>query len=478
MIRVQNLSVQYGQIAALADISLEVCQGEFVLLTGASGCGKSTLAQAMAGLIPSALPARMQGNVTVCGMDTREHVLPELAQRVGLVFQNPASQLFHLKVAEEVAFGPRNLGISTKEIEDRVAWALKATGLTSLRDRRPQELSGGQKQCLAIAAALALRPDVLILDEPTASLDVANSRRIIDTLSQLHQQYKITIFLVEHRFAEAVRCTERVLVMDEGRIIADGSPQEVLAEPSLNQRLGLRRLADHPPSDWKSLIQPNGHRNGEDEPLLVLKDVSAGYNRRAVIQNINLQIYPGDFTALVGKNGAGKSTLGRVAAGLLKPLQGQVRYLGGRRPRPGLDVSILFQNPLEQLFTDQVFDEVAFGPQNYAQYNAQVVQEVLDKADLVRYQDRSPLALSVGQQQRTALAACIALHPRLLILDEPTLGQDWGHLQQLMDYLSRLNQEGVTILLISHDYKLVHHYAKNVLLMESGQIVRNGHWKD
>ena len=358
MIKVRNLSVQYGHIAALEDISFDISPGEFVLLTGASGCGKSTLARVLSGLIPNALPASVSGSVTVCGMNTHEHALPELAQRVGLIFQNPASQLFHISVENEVAFGPKNLGLSDDEVEERVDWALTVTGLTKMRCRRPQELSGGQKQCLAIAAALALRPDVLILDEPTASLDVINSRRIMDTLRRLRHEYGITVFLVEHRFAEVVKHADRVLVMSEGQIIANGSPQSVLADARSYQRLGLRRLADHPPSDWKSLIQPNGTRKGDIAPLLTMENVSAGYHRRAVIQDVNFQIFPGDFTALVGENGAGKSTLGRVAAGLLKPLQGQVRYLERNRPRPGLDVSILFQNPLEQLFADKVFDEV------------------------------------------------------------------------------------------------------------------------
>ncbi len=474
MIRVQNLSVSYGKTPAVDDVSLTIPSGSFTLLTGTSGCGKSTLARALTGIIPHALPARMTGSVQIDGLDTLAHSLPELAQKITLIFQNPASQLFHLSVGEEVAFGPRNLGLAEREVAERVAWALDTVAISDLRAQRPAELSGGQQQLVAIAAALAMRPQVLVLDEPTASLDVAHSRRVLKTLHQLHDDHGMTVLLIEHRFAKATHYVNRVLVMDAGRIIADGPPDAILARSELQERLGLRRLADHPPSPWPDLIQANGHRAQSATPVLTLDNVSAGYRRRPVIHDIALQIHAGEFVALVGENGAGKSTLGLVAAGLLKPLQGRVHVAGGKRPAPGLDVSMLFQNPLDQLFTDQVGDEIAFGPRNFGREDAQIVDEALEKADLTALRTRHPLALSVGQQQRTTLAACAVLRPRLLILDEPTLGQDWGHLQQLMDYLTRINAEGTAILLISHDYKLVHHYARRIVLIRAGRIVKDG----
>jgi energy-coupling factor transport system ATP-binding protein len=474
MIRVQNLSVRYGKTLAVDDVSLTIPRGSFTLLTGASGCGKSTLARALTGLIPHALPARMAGSVIVAGLETQAHTLPELAQQITLVFQNPASQLFHLSVREEVAFGPRNLGLPEREVGERVAWAVQAVGISELQEQSPAELSGGQQQLVAVAAALAMRPQILVLDEPTASLDVAHSRRVLKTLHRLHGDHGMTVLLIEHRFARAIHYVDRVLVMDGGRIIADGPPDAILARSELQERLGLRRLADHPPSPWPELIRPDGHPSSQAVPVLALENVSAGYRRQPVIHDISLQINAGEFVALVGENGAGKSTLGRVAAGLLKPLHGQVRSASGKRPAPGLDVSMLFQNPLDQLFTDQVGDEIAFGPKNFGREDARSVDEALDKADLAALRTRHPLALSVGQQQRTTLAACAVLRPRLLILDEPTLGQDWGHLQQLMDYLARLNAEGTAILLISHDYKLVHHYARRVVLMQAGRIAKAG----
>jgi energy-coupling factor transporter ATP-binding protein EcfA2 len=474
IIHIENLSVSYGPVAALDDICLDISEGECVLVSGPSGCGKSTLGRVMCGLIPHAIPAQVSGKVRVAGLDALAHPIPEIAQQVGMVFQRPASQLFHLRVEDEVAFGARNLGLPENEIAERTAWALQATGLLDLRGERPSTLSGGQKQCVAIAAALAMCTQVLVLDEPTASLDVPNTRRVIDTLAALQHEYGITIVLIEHRLAEAAQLAQRVILMEDGRIHADGLPQEIFASRELRDRLGLRRPTEEPSVAWDRLIQSNGNHIPGARPLLVMEGISAGFNGQAVIHDIHLEFYPGEFLALVGDNGAGKSTLAMVAAGLLKPQSGRVRFENGSKPRPGLDVALLFQDPQEQLFTDSVEEETAFGPGNYDCFDPALHNQILHEADLWDLRARRPLALSVGQQQRTALAACLSLRPRLLILDEPTLGQDWGHLQRLMNYLRELNHQGTTILLISHDYKLVHHYAQRVILIDKGRVERVG----
>jgi energy-coupling factor transporter ATP-binding protein EcfA2 len=351
---------------------------------------------------------------------------------------------------------------------------LAATGLTALRSGKPSELSGGQKQCLAIAAALAMRPQVLVLDEPTASLDVPNTQRMIETLAALRAEIGLTIVLIEHRLAEAAKLAGRVILMQDGRIVADGPPGEVFADLDLRNRLGLRRPAEEPSLAWEALIQSNGAPGGQPLPLLTLEGLSAGFNGQAVIHDVNLELYPGEFVALVGDNGAGKTTLAMAAAGLIKPQAGAVRFFDGARPRPGLDVALLFQDPQEQLFTGSVDEEVAFAARNYDRFSCNLHEQILQQAELGELRGRRPLALSVGQQQRTTLAACLSLRPRLLILDEPTLGQDWGHLQRLMNYLQALNRQGMTILLISHDYKLVHRYARRIVLMKNGRIQMAG----
>jgi energy-coupling factor transporter ATP-binding protein EcfA2 len=476
MIQIRHLSVQYNDLPALEDINLDVRSGDCILITGPSGCGKSTLAYTISGLIPHAIPARLTGSVRVAGLDTLQSTLPNLAHHVGMVFQNPASQLFHLRVEDEVAFGARNLGFDENLVHQRMEWALAVTGLTDFRHRKPAELSGGQKQCLAIAAVLAMQPELLVLDEPTASLDVSSTQLVVKALKNLHDQHGITILLIEHRLADSAALANRVLLMDRGKVITEGHPDEIFADRQIRARLGLRRPGDQPMLSWDHLIQSNGNRPDGRTPLLELQGITAGYGgRQPAIEDIDLTIYPGDFMALVGDNGAGKSTLALVAAGLIKPQRGKVRYLNGQRPRPGLDVALLFQNPFEQLFCDTVDEEVAFAARNYNCFNDQWHRETLEKADLIGLKVRRPTLLSAGQQQRTTLAACLALHPKLIILDEPTLGQDWGHLQCIMDYLAELNHQDTAILLISHDYKLVHRYARQVVLMENGRIKVSGY---
>jgi energy-coupling factor transporter ATP-binding protein EcfA2 len=475
MIRVRDLTVEYTACKALQEVSFDVRAGECLVVTGLSGCGKSTLARVLTGLIPQVIPAKVSGEVTVAGLDVTRHAAAEIAQRVGTVFQNPRSHLFHLQVADEVAFGPRNLGLSEDEVSGRVDWSLGALGLTQLRDANPAGLSGGQMQRLAIAAALAMRPEVLVLDEPTASLDVPGTNSVIDTLTDLRERFGLTLVLIEHRLAEVRRLADRVLVLDEGRVAAQGGFEDVLDDPALRRRYGLRRPTEQPLMAWTSLLVPNGGDRSEGTPLLSLERVSAGYNSHAAIHDIHLDIFSGEFIALVGDNGAGKSTLALAAAGLLRPMQGRVSFEGTSRPRPGLDIALLFQNPADQLFTDSVDEELAFGPRNYNRFDADWHMKMLTSADLLALRERRPNSLSVGQQQRTALASCLALRPRLVILDEPTLGQDWHHLQQLMEFLVRLNRQGTAILLITHDFKLVYRYAQRVILMESGRVTLDGH---
>jgi energy-coupling factor transporter ATP-binding protein EcfA2 len=316
---------------------------------------------------------------------------------------------------------------------------------------------------------------LLVLDEPSASLDVSGTRQVIDCLQQLRAETGITLVLIEHRLAAAAILADRAVILEHGQIAAQGDVEQILGSPYNRRRFGLRRLKDEPMASWSELLVENGNRPRNGEPLIELESVSAGYSRRAAIRDISFRLYPGEFVALVGENGAGKSTLALAMAGLLKPQRGRVRSLGGRRLRPGLDISLLFQDPGDQLFTDQVEEEIAFGPRNFGCFDLATHHQTLAESDLLDLRDRRPTALSLGQQQRTALGACLALRPRLLILDEPTQGQDWGHLEQLMAFLKSLNAQGMTLVLITHDYKLVHRYARRVLQMKSGRLVLDGH---
>jgi energy-coupling factor transporter ATP-binding protein EcfA2 len=474
MIRIENLSVRFSSGEALRDLNLEIPSGQCVLVTGPTGCGKSTLAHVLTGLIPHAIPAAVSGKVEVEGLDVARSSVAEMACKTGIVFQNPSSQLFHLRVDDEVAFGPRNLGLPEAEVSRRVEWALKSVGLEGMPHLKPGALSGGRKQRLAIACALAMQPSVLILDEPTASLDVSGTRLLISTLERIRREWGLTIVLIEHRLAEAQRLVDRVIILDRGCVAADGLPSDVLTNRSTMRLMGLRRPTEELPVGWENLLESNGPEPDGEPPLLALQGVHAGYDRGEILRDIDLKLYRGEFVALVGENGAGKSTLALVAAGLLRPDSGKVIFNGGRNPRGGLDVGLLFQNPSDQLLTDRVEDEVALGPQNFGQFQDDIHMQTLEEMDLVELRQRQPCTLSAGQQQRTALAACLALRPKLVILDEPTLGQDWAHMEQLMEFMQHLNSKGTTVLLITHDFKIVHRYAQRVILLDHGTIRIDG----
>jgi energy-coupling factor transporter ATP-binding protein EcfA2 len=489
MIKVTDLTVHYGEQPALEGISFTVGRGEFVLLSGPSGCGKSTLARSLSGLIPHASSARMAGRVVVDGLDTAAHSLPELAAHVGLVFQNPATQLFNAIVEEEVAFAPRNLGLPAEEVAARVAFALDATGIFPLRGRAIRTLSSGEQQRVAIASVLALRPQVLVLDEPTSNLDWRGVEQVMSTLTRLHRQQGLTILVIEHRLQAVFPLAERVLLMQGGRIVADGRSEDVFADRERLIALGLRypwmesggwrvengeRRVEIVGGEASPTIQPPHHLTAR--PLVAIRGLEAGYGRRTVLRGLDLALYPGEFAALVGNNGAGKSTLARALAGLLRPRQGKITWHEKLRRLPlGQRVGFLFQNPLDQLVCDTVEEEVAFGPCNLGLPVKERLETTLAAADLTALRHRRSAALSAGEQQRTALAAALSTAPRLLILDEPTMGQDWAHLSHLMESLIQLNHNGQAILLITHDDKLVCRYARRIILLEEGRI--GGEWR-
>ncbi len=474
MIQVGHLHVSLTGHQALSDVSLTVDRGAFVLVSGPSGSGKSTLARTLAGLLHHQPGVTIEGFVRVDGVDVLATPAARVAQRVGIVFQNPRAQLFNLTVAEELACGPHNLGLAEAAVQARVAETAGMLHLTHLLHRRLDTLSGGEIQRVAIGAVLAMGASTLILDEPTSSLDVAGTHQVVQALERLNREHGTTILLIEHRLGEVAHLASSAVLLEKGQVIADGPCDAVLDDRALLRHLGMRRPAPQPMTDWRHLLQPNGAHPTGEPPLLVLDGIEARYGRHTALDQVSLSVWPGEFVALVGENGAGKSTLAMIVAGLMRPHRGKVRFNGARRARMGLDVGLLFQNPLDQLFCHTVEEEVAFGPLNYQCFDADMHRQTLDRCALTALRQRPVQAISAGQQQRAALGAVLALRPSLLITDEPTLGQDWGHLEQLMDFLSQLNRQGTTILMITHDYKLVHRYARRVVLLHEGRVLADG----
>ncbi|MEX2707064.1 MAG: ABC transporter ATP-binding protein [Candidatus Freyrarchaeum guaymaensis] len=501
--RIRGLCYKYpsSEEFALKNINLDVRRGEFLVVAGRSGSGKSTLLYALNGIIPHAISGEMRGSVNVCGLDTRENEINVLATKVGMVFQNPEAQLFNVTVEDELAFIAENLCYPRDEIERCVDFALDAVGIRDLRTRYPFELSGGEKQRVVIASAISVKPEILVLDEPTADLDALGREMVLGTLKKLNEM-GITIVIAEHDFDEIAKYTSRMIVLENGRIVADGDPRDVFLNRVV-KNIGLRV-----PQTVEISLRMKGSTNTRSVPLTVeealncykddlskirisrkndnpasakhtkpaieIENLSFGYRDVTVLENINLTINERELVALVGPNGSGKTTLAMVMVGLLKPKKGTVR-IGGvdtrKTKRLHEKVGFLFQNPDYQLFCDTVESEIQYGLKNK---NLKLVEEILETMDLKKYREKHPHTLSRGERQRVATATALARQPDILILDEPTSGMDWTYIKQLLNLILDLHSKGRTILLITHDMRVVAEYCQRVVVMNNGRIVLDG----
>jgi energy-coupling factor transporter ATP-binding protein EcfA2 len=477
MIDVEGLTVSYAGTAVLRDLSFRVGKGEFVLVTGPTGCGKSTLALTLCGLLTRTRSAEVEGRVAVAGLDVSRQHPHLLAATIGIVFQNPATQLFNGIVEDEVAFAPRNLNLAEPEVRVRTQEALRSMGIAHLQGRAIRTLSAGEKQRLVIASVLSLKPRVLVLDEPTANLDWQAVELLVSCLARLNREEDLTVVVIEHRLPAFQDTAGRMLVLKEGALAADGIPGQVLSERKRLVDLGLRfprhgvsgGLGPFVPRD----IRPPRHPG--KAPLVTLSGVCAGYGRRQVLHDLSCSLYPGEFAVLAGANGAGKSTLANVLSGLLKPRRGKVIWERSLRRLPaGRRVGFLFQNAFDQLLLDTVGEEAAFAPRNLGLDAGTCSAAALKVTGLEALRRRAPTRLSVGQQQSTALAAVLAAEPAMLILDEPTRGQDWLQLSRLMAYLRALTRRGTAVLLITHDDKLICRFAERIICLEEGRLTADG----
>ncbi len=486
---VENLSFRYRdrQETAIQDISFSADKGEILLIAGASGCGKTTLIRAINGLIPRSYKGEVIGRVLVYGEETKGWPLARISQRIGTVLQDPERQILGTKVLNEVAFGLENLGLPREEIIQRADEALNFLNISDLRDRETFNLSGGEKQKVALAGVLAMRPSILLLDEPLASLDPASALETLDMVRMLADE-GMTVLMVEHRVEAVLKINpHRVMFMTEGEIRYLGAVKGLVKvvnyhEIKLPAKMVIKRAAkDPPPAEMK--ILPSGTGLGSDkEPLVRFEDVGFAYERGVdVLHNINLEIHPGDVIAVLGPNGAGKTTFVKHAIGLLKPKSGRV-LVNGRDTRESTVAQIagtlgyVFQSPSHMLFAPTVYEELAFGPQNLKHPKDQIEKEVKESLRIVNLSDQEqdpPLALSFGQQKRVSIAAILAMRSRILVMDEPTAGQDYMNYMSFMD--SILQMPGFeAILFITHDIDLAVIYANRVILVANGRVEADG----
>lgn len=487
-LEVEDLTFRYRrrERPSIEHISFRVEPGEVLLLAGASGCGKTTLLRCINGLIPHTYSGELQGEIRIFGESVRGRSLGEIAQQVGTLLQDPERQILGSYVFQEVAFGLENLGLPRAEIQRRVEDALERLGIAHLRDRETYLTSGGEKQKIALAGVLALGPRLLLLDEPLASLDPMSAYEALQIFRQLADE-GIAIVIVEHRVEDVLAIRpDKVLYLENGRMAyygpIEGLPKAVdVREIKLPAEQVLPRLAQAEAKPATVRTRQGSLPLGE--PLVEFRGVHFRYgsSARSVLKNVNLQIRKGEVIALLGHNGCGKTTLTKHALGLLKPTEGKV-LLEGRDTRQmtvaqaAHTVGYVFQSPSHMLFAPTVRQELEFGPKNLGFSAEAVARNVQWAIEVIRMQselETPPLALSFGQQKRVSIAAVLSMRSRLLVLDEPTAGQDYGTYRAFMDAIMQM-KEVETILFVTHDLDLAISYANRVVLMYDGQIVADG----
>ncbi len=484
---IENLSFRYRrrEDLALQEISFAVQPGQILLIAGASGCGKTTLARCINGLIPRSYKGEMQGSILLYGQDPSSLSLARVSQLVGTVLQDPERQILGIRVVNEVAFGLENLGLPRPEIIERVDEALEHLGILHLRERETFNLSGGEKQKVALAGVLAMKPGILLLDEPLASLDPASAQEALALVRRLADE-GMTILMVEHRVEDVLNIhPDRVLFMKEGRIHYAGPPDQLdenvdFREVKLPAPLIIQHAAAAPAQEYARPLL--AHDPNEAQPLVQFRDVGFSYDEeRSVLQGINLDIRQGDVIAVLGANGAGKTTLVKHAIGLLKPKHGEV-LVNGRKTADlsvaeiAANLGYVFQSPSHMLFAPSVQEELAFGPKNLGHSEEAIQNQVTEAIHIVNLsglEEQPPLALSFGQQKRVSIAAILSMQSKILIMDEPTAGQDYKNYLNFMDAILGL-PSFKAILFITHDIDMAVIYANRVLLMHAGSLAADG----
>lgn len=511
MIRAEQVRFQYkkhdvdGNVIAteeiLKGVDLTIKKGEFIALLGRNGSGKTTFSKQL-----NAILRPSEGTVTVDEMGTKDvDKLYEIRQRVGMVFQNPDNQMVAANVEEEVAFGPENLGMESDTIVARVKQALEQVRMWKRRKTAPNHLSGGQKQRIAIAGILAMHPDYIVLDEPTAMLDPKGRKEVMEALQRLNQEQEMTVILITHDMEEAALAS-RIILLADGQVRFDGTPEDffgadaLLAEMGMeaplsyrvqqamgsaaNLQLGAGEKRDKCKIDALDIFE-------KDKDLLSLQHVSYIYSpgtayEKVALDDVNLSLGKGEIVGLAGHTGSGKSTMIQLLNGLLKPTSGTVTFEGKDIHAKGYSgnylrskVGMVFQYPEHQMICDTVWEDVAFGPGKQGLTGEACetrVEEALRFVDLPeKYYQASPLQLSGGQKRRVAIAGVLAMHPEYIILDEPAAGLDAAGKREIFDRIRRMSREqGIGVLLVSHSMEDLAEYADRMIVLDDGKKILDG----
>jgi len=493
----------------LLDINLSIYPGEKVLIVGPSGSGKSTLAHCINGLVPFSFTGESTGSLKVEGQDPNELGLFGLSKLVGTVLQDTDGQFIGLTVAEDIAFSMENDCIAQDEMLERVDRVAETVDITDFLDHAPNELSGGQKQRVSMAGVIVDDVDILLFDEPLANLDPATGKRAIDLIDRIHKKNNTTILIIEHRLEDALyRDVDRIIVVGEGRIVADLRPDALLSgsvlkeqgireplyitalkyagcqinEADLPQHIESMNLAPYEDNvrNWYGKVKLN-KKAPDGEPMLTIRDLSFAYTQgQPVLSHIDFSIARGEMVALVGKNGAGKSTLASLICGFMQPDEGAI-YLNGEDlsgysiKERGEKIGLVMQSPNQMISKPMIYDEVALGLRVRGVAEDEIkerVFETLKICGLYPYRNWPVSALSFGQKKRVTIASILVMNPEVLILDEPTAGQDYRHYTEIMEFLRRIHEDlGITIIMITHDMHLMLEYTDRAIVIADGKML-------
>jgi energy-coupling factor transport system ATP-binding protein len=480
LITLDNVSFIYPRAKnyALEGINLSVLEGEFLAVMGENGAGKTTFCKLINGIIPHLSAGRLSGTVTVDGIDTKKSSVPQLALKVGMTLDDPDAQLFTSSVRYEAAFGLENVLMHPEEIEKKVNFALQAAGLAGLEDRTPSSLSGGEKQRLAIAAVLAMKGKVLVLDEPLCRLDPHGAREVMSVLSELRKNEKITIIMAMHDSAKAAEFADRVCILKNGKITGLETAKKLVSANSFLEKNGIQPITDI----FTNFIPQNIKC---DNPAIEIKNLSYLYSNGSGIQNINLSIAENDFIAITGNNGCGKTTLLKCITGLLRPCEGNIFIHGKNLKKISVsDISkeagFVMQNPDTQIFTDSVYKEIAFALKNMRLPKTEIKQrvEAALKTVELKNEDAFPPALSRPDRTKTLIACVLAIGCKIIIFDEVDVGNDHTGSLKIMNIAHDLHSKGFTIIFVTHNMFLAGEYARRLIKMEKDRIVFDGRRED
>ena len=511
IISFRNFSFQYRaqKRPTLTDINLEIYPGERVLIAGPSGSGKSTLAGCINGLNPFSNPGACTGTLTVDGVDAPHSSLFELSAHVGTVLQDPDGQFIGLTVGEDIAFALENSCTPQDEMHAITRHAAELVGIENHLGYAPHELSGGQKQRVSLAGVMVDQVKILLFDEPLANLDPATGKQAIELIDEIQKKTDTTVLIIEHRLEDVLwRNVDRIVLVNGGTILADLRPDELLsgsllAENGIREPLyvtalryaGVDITPDKHPAHVDSLVlddtdtqklrdwftaRPRPAAQPEREPLLEVKGLSFGYQKgQQTLRDVSFSIGKGEMVSIVGRNGAGKSTLSKLICGFETPDAGEI-FLNGKSlaaeniRRRAQHIGYVMQNPNQMISKTMIYDEVALGLQRSGLTEEQIrekVEATLKVCGLYPFRNWPISALSFGQKKRVTIASVLALDPELILLDEPTAGQDFRHYTDIMEFLRGLNARGVTVVMITHDMHLMLEYTRRALVFCDGRLI-------